>query len=116
LNANEKAGPLLNVLRISTGPNVGGWFEASKEAEKLPPVKEMNYELRVLYAPTVHFYAVWLHRKADDIMIPLDPGSLLPNELVPNRAYSEDEVSKILQPIAEERIKAVRNAGPTAVF
>ncbi len=115
LNANERAGPLLKVMRVSRGPLVDAFSEASEQAAELPQVKVANYELRLLNAPSVHFYAIWLHRASDDILIPLNPSGLLPKELVRNRAYSEPEVLKVLTPIAEETIRTFRKAAPNAV-
>ncbi len=115
LNADERTGPLLNVLGMSAGPLVVAMYEASKVVEAHPPVKKMNYELRLLNAPSLHFAAVWVHWNSDDILIPVDAVGLLPKGLPPNRTYSEADVIKVLKPIAEQTIKAFREAPPNAV-
>ena len=86
---------------------------ALREAEKLPQVKEKDYELRFLEVQGAHFLAIWLHGKSEDILIPVADRFISP--LKANKAYSEAEVIKVLKPKAEETIEKFKKAGPNAV-
>ena len=77
--------------------------EALRRAEHLPQIKEQDYELRRLDCPSILFVAVWLHGKSDDIFFPLPPTWNRWNAYQP---YSESEMIKLLQPEAEQRLKA----------
>jgi hypothetical protein len=78
-------------------------LEALRRAESLPQIQKQDYELRRLDCPSILFVAVWLHGKSDDILIPLPPTWGRYN---PYRPYSEHEMIGLLQPEAEERLKA----------
>lgn len=68
-------------------------------AEKLPEVQKRDYELRYLKIPSVYLAAVWLHRKDDNLLMPLIQP---PGGLQENRPYSEKEVLKALRPVAKK--------------
>ena len=78
-------------------------LEALRRAEQLPQIQKPDYELRRLDCPSILFVAVWLHGKSDDILIPLPPARGRWNAYQP---YSESEMIKLLQPEAEQRLKA----------
>jgi hypothetical protein len=74
--------------------------EAIRKAEQLPQFKQHEYKLRILRAPEVHLYAVWLHRTDDEWLIPAAPA---PSMLEPNRPYAAAELSEALRPFAVAR-------------
>jgi len=75
------------------------------KSEQLPQVKKQDYDFCFLNLSPLSFWAIWLHGKADDIIIPLSPDYGLWNA---NQSYSEKEIIRILKPIAEDRMKAPR--------
>jgi hypothetical protein len=77
-------------------------LEALQMAEKLPQIKQQNYELRRLDCPAILFVAVWLHGKSDDIIIPLPPTW---GKWDAYRPYSESQIIKLLKPEAERRLR-----------
>ena len=79
--------------------------EAIEAAEKLEAMQHKNYELRILRAPVVHLYAVWLHADDEDILIPAAP---TPSQLQADRPYTERELVKKLAPLAHRRAQADR--------
>jgi hypothetical protein len=78
--------------------------EALRMAVKLPQIKTADYELRYLDV-NHHFMMVWLHGKADDILIPLPPTFAPLKEYQP---YSEGEIIRLLKPDAEKTLKNSR--------
>jgi hypothetical protein len=70
-------------------------------AEGLPQVKEGDYELRILRAPSLVLLAVWLHG-VDDLLLPVAPA---PTKLREKVAYTEDELTKALRPLALLRME-----------
>ena len=76
---------------------------ALQKAEQLPQVKKQVYEFRFLNVASIEFFAVWLHGKSDDIIIPLPPTYDRVNAYQP---YSESQITKILKPEVEKRLKA----------
>ena len=113
LNADEKAGRLLQFNYVSASVLPEATLIALREAEKLPQVKEKDYELRFLEVRSAHFWAIWLQRESEDILIPINDRFISP--LKANKAYSEAEVIKVLKPKAEETIEMFKKAGPDAV-
>jgi hypothetical protein len=75
-----------------------------QKAEELPQVQKQDYECRYLDLPFL-FHAIWLHGKSDDIIIPLPPTW---NEWNAYQPYSESEITKLLKPEAEQKIKMAK--------
>jgi hypothetical protein len=98
LNADEKQGKLLKfqeaICPSSTGYNYST-LEALGVAEALPQVKKEDYEFRYLSMAPIGFFAVWLHGKTNDIIIPLPPTY---DRYDAYRTYSEAEITKLLIP------------------
>lgn len=69
-------------------------------AEVLPQFQQNEYQLRILRAPELHLYAVWLHRPDDEWLIPAAPTT---SGLEPNRPYAETELTEALSPFAVSR-------------
>ena len=74
-------------------------LEALRLARQLPQTKGQDYELRRLDIPAVQFVAVWLHGKADDIIIPLPPTF---GRWKPGQSCSESQMIKLLRPEAKK--------------
>ncbi len=74
--------------------------DAIHAAEVLPQFQQNEYQLRILRAPELHLYAVWLHRLDDEWLIPAAPTTSV---LEPNRPYAETELTEALNPFAVSR-------------
>lgn len=83
-------------------------LKALQMAEKLPQMKQQNFELRRLDCQAILFVAVWLHGKSDDIIIPLPPTRGKWNAYQP---CSESQMIQLLKPEAERRLGT-----PIAIF
>jgi hypothetical protein len=83
-------------------------LKALQMVEKLPQMKQQNYEVRRLNCPAILFAAVWLHGKTDDIIIPLPPTRGRWNAYQP---CSESQMIKFLKPEAERRFRS-----PVSIF
>ena len=79
-------------------------LEATRKAKELPQIKKQDYELRFLEVPAIHFVAVWLRGKSDDIIMPLP--RTFGRKLNAFQPYSESEIIKVLKPEAKEVMKA----------
>jgi hypothetical protein len=101
LKADEKTGKALKCYELDSGL-VNERLVALHIAEHLPEVKNQDYELRSLDMPWIFFSAMWLHGKSDDIIIPLPDRWGRWNGYQP---YSESQMVKVLQPIAEKQSK-----------
>ena len=77
-------------------------LEAMRKAEELPQVKKQDYEFRFLNLAPLSFFAVWLHGKSDDIIIPLPPTWGIWNAYQP---YSESQITELLKKYIEKRPK-----------
>ncbi len=73
-------------------------LKALEEAQKLPQIQKQDYEVRFLSIIGIYFFAVWLHAKSDDIVIPLPPTYGRMNAYQP---YSEHQIIKLLKKTAE---------------
>lgn len=85
---------------VMDGTLVKDMLVVLQKADKLPQVKKQDYECRFLVMPP-SFVAVWLHGKADDIIIPLPPTYYGKKAYQP---YSEKEIMKLLKPEAENTL------------
>jgi hypothetical protein len=101
LKADEKGGKTLKFVALYQGLATA-MRTALRKAEQLPQVKKQDYEFRYLNLAPLSFFAVWLHGKSDDIIIPLPRTYERYNAYQP---YSESEIIKILKPEAEKKIK-----------
>jgi hypothetical protein len=81
-----------------TSPFDNEVLEATRMAEDLPQVKKQDYELRCLDGEPFSFFAVWLHGKTNDIIIPLPPTY---NRMNAYQPYSENQIIEILAPEAK---------------
>jgi hypothetical protein len=102
LIADEKTGKTLKANGLGSSGLSNETLEALRIAEQLPQVKKQDYELRCLDIAPVLFFAVWLHGKSDDIIIPLGPTFGRWNAYQP---YSESQMIKLLKPEAKKRLK-----------
>jgi hypothetical protein len=98
LIADEKTGKALKANGLGFSDLSSATLEALRIAEQLPQIKKSDYEIRRLAIPAESFVAIWLHGKADDIIIPLPPTYGRLNAYQP---YSESEIIKILKPEAK---------------
>ncbi len=89
----------LSFLGLSHGPFTAATLDALHAAERLPKVEAADYELRLLKIPAVYLAALWLHREGDDILIPMGNP---PAGLRKNKPYTEKQVIKALEPLAEQ--------------
>jgi hypothetical protein len=103
---NLASGQFLSATKASYGFCGDSFDEKIKEAllkaEQLPQVKKQDYEPRLLDIPGILFVAVWLHRKSDDIIIPLPNTFGRWNAYQP---YSESQMIKLLKPEAKKKLK-----------
>jgi len=76
-----------------------------RKAEKLPEVRDRDYELRFVRVPTLYFRAAWLHRSDDDIFIPMGRST---GKLQKDEPYRADTVNATLREIVERRQGRVR--------
>jgi hypothetical protein len=97
-----------NTLKYSAFYDAGSGkriLEALRRAEALPQIKKQEYEFRFLSVAGLNWSAVWLHAKADDIII------ALPETFRRFKDYqicSESEVIKVLNPEAKRVMKEPR--------
>lgn len=102
VKVDEETGRAWKLVELDQAHRAEGIVTALRVAEQLPQTKKENYEVRALEMPWLFFRAVWLHGRSDDIIIPL------PDNWGRWKAYqpcSESEIMKILQPIAEQKLK-----------
>jgi hypothetical protein len=97
-------GKLRKPSSVSGGSFYGSILVGLQKAEELPQVQKQDYECRYLDLPFL-FHAIWLHGKSDDIIIPLPPTW---NEWNAYQPYSESEITKLLKPEAEQKIKMAK--------
>jgi len=97
LSAGRIKGKELAFLGLTHGPFSAATVEALRTAEDLPEVARADYELRLLKVPAVYLMALWLHRKGEDILIPMGNP---PGGLKENKPYSEAEVIVALRETA----------------
>jgi len=101
LKADEKAGKALKLIALYHNP-AAEMLEALRTAEQLPQVNKQDYEFRYLNLAPIEFFAVWLHGKSDDIIIPLPPPYGIWNAYQP---CSESQIIKFLKPEVKKKLK-----------
>jgi hypothetical protein len=99
LRANEKAGKALKFVELDSPARAAKLQIAQRKAEELPQVKKQDYEFRFLNLAPLSFFAVWLHGKSDDIIIPLPPTWEIWNAYQP---YSETQITELLKKYMEK--------------
>lgn len=82
-------------------------LEALRKAKEMPQIQKQDYELRLVRISAINFFAVWLHGKADEIILPLPP--TFGRKLKAYQPYSESHIIKVLKPDANEVMKAPRS-------
>ena len=98
LKGKRSSSKPLTFLGVSQGPFTEATVEALHAAERLPKIATADYELRLLKVPAVYLAALWLHSATDNILIPMGNP---PGGLKRNRPYSEKQVIKALERLAE---------------
>jgi hypothetical protein len=97
--AIDAAGEVVGFSHLDRGPFVESTIAGIDFAERLEASLGVDYELRLLSAPSVYFVGLWLHG-ADDLLVPLAPA---PRGLEPEHAYTEDEMVIALTELIEQR-------------
>jgi hypothetical protein len=92
--AKSAKGSELEFLGLTHGPFTGATVDALHAAERLPQIAKADYEMRLLKVPAVYLVALWLHGKAEDILIPMGQP---PGGLKKNKAYTEAGVIRALR-------------------
>lgn len=108
LIANPKTGKAMSANGLFQTNLSNETLNALREARKLTQVETRDYELRRLDISPIHFVAVWLHGKSDDIIIPLPPTF---GRWEAYRPYSESQMIRLLKPEAKKRLKSPRFGG-----
>ena len=101
LDADKKTGKALGFSGLYKSNFSYETLEALRIVEQLPQIKKQDYELRRLQYRPPSFVAIWLHRKSDDIILPLPPTFGRWNAYQP---YSEKQMIKLLKPEAKKRL------------
>jgi hypothetical protein len=83
-------------------------LETLRAAERLPQVKKEDYELRYLNFLDIQFFAVWLHGKSSDIIMPVP----VYGKWQDFRPYSEPEMIERLKREIEGEMKKSAYKGP----
>jgi hypothetical protein len=77
-------------------------WAALEKAERLPQVKDQDYEFRYLTYANMDFPMIWLHGKSDDMLIPTSGGY---GKWKAYHPYSEKQIVKLLKPEVEDELK-----------
>jgi hypothetical protein len=101
LNVNPTNGTIISSSGVGVGSPSNRVMEGLRVAAQLPQVKKEDYEFRTLQCYAIQFFAVWLHGRSNDIVIPLPPTYDWFNAYQP---YSEREIVKVLAPEARRYI------------
>jgi hypothetical protein len=92
----------LKTRSVSTGPFPAATAEALQVAELFDEVTRSVFEPRFLKIAAVYFAALWLHDEANDLIVPIGKTA---KGLEPNKAYLENQVLAVLQPIAQRNLE-----------
>lgn len=101
LEADEKTGKAVKCTSIGESGFNAEIETTLNEAAQMPEVQLHDYEARLLDDHLVSFFAVWLHGKTNDIIIPLAPTF---NRFNADQPYSERQIIEILEPEAKRDI------------
>lgn len=99
VQADEKTGKALKCNSVGSDSFSEETLQALQTAEQWPQVQAQDYEVRLLDDMLVSFEAVWLHGKANDIIIPLPDATY--DRMNAYQPYSESQIIKILEPEAK---------------
>lgn len=92
---------------LNYGPVAQATVKGIRGLEGLTP-REVDYELRALQIPALHFVAVWLHGATDDQILPIAPTRVRWTSL--GRPLSEKELLDLLRPEATELMRLYGSA------
>lgn len=88
--------------QLTEGPFVRSTAEGLRAAEKLKPVQEADFELRLLRVPALNLVALWLHASGkDDLFVPLEPA---PQPFEARHPYSEPEFAELAAGAARQAL------------
>jgi hypothetical protein len=101
---------------ISSGATLKGqqdpiWV-ALEKAERLPQVRDEDFEFRYLTRADMDFPMVWLHGKSDHILIPISDGY---GKWEAYKAYSEKQMTNLLKSMLEDSKPCGGAVSPTPV-
>jgi hypothetical protein len=88
----------MKLAAFFTGPYTKSLLDAIRQAESHPD-DGGPYELRVLRAPAVYLYAVWLHRESAPSADRLFVAAPAPLKMDTSHAFTEQELVNGLQPL-----------------
>jgi hypothetical protein len=82
-------------------------IDAIARAERLPQVQDREYELRMLRAPGLYLFAVWLAAtkrlgQDDNLLLPIEP---VPVVLGRTRIFTEKSLTASMQTLAKTRME-----------
>jgi hypothetical protein len=100
--------PAAEPAELTEGPFVHSTVEALRAAEALEPVRDADFELRLLRVPALNLLALWLHTsEGDDLFMPLEPA---PPPFEARRSYSEPEFAALVADQAQQALDLQREA------
>jgi hypothetical protein len=90
--------PSMKLASFFTGPYTRSVLDTIRIAEALH--SDLGpHELRILRAPAVYLYAVWLHLRSDPTADRLIPAAPAPGRLEANQVLTEEELVTQLEPL-----------------
>lgn len=101
---SEPAGGQPAMTRLAHGSEVAELLKSAGEVEKLPEVEAGSYEMRAIEIPALLIQAFWLKSQtaSPDLVVPVRS---LSKGIELMHPYTADEFLRIVQPMAEERLK-----------
>ncbi|HSY18530.1 MAG TPA: hypothetical protein VK815_09365 [Candidatus Acidoferrales bacterium] len=109
LMPGRRSGNRLEFEHLSGMGSTHATLDGLRVAERLPQIKNQDYELRRLDIAPMLFHSVWLHGKSDDILIPLPPTF---GRWKANEPYSEAQMLALLKPEVEKTRQAWKSFAP----
>jgi hypothetical protein len=86
--------PAAEPAELTEGPFVHSTVDALRAAEALEPVRDADFELRLLRVPALNLLVLWLHTaEGEDLFIPLEPA---PHPFDARRSYPEPEFAALV--------------------
>jgi hypothetical protein len=94
--------------QLTEGPFVRSTADGLRAAERLAPVEESAFEVRLLRVPALHLVSLWLHASdRDDLFMPLEPA---PVPFEAGRSYPEPEFAELAMSLARQTLELQRDA------
>jgi hypothetical protein len=94
--------------QLTEGPFVRSTAEGLRTAEALGPVRDTDFELRLLRVPALNLLALWLHTsEREDLFVPLEPA---PQPFEARRSYAEPEFAELAAGLASQALELQREA------